>query len=397
MRLRLAMIGVLVCLPAWGAEIDDDEGSYASWAELEAAAALDDPAAQWRLAVDGDHGQVALDVVAALAAEGHCHAIEDWSAALLGAEVDDAVLRQAVSSGCGDAVAAALLEREALGYLRPRHVAPHHLTELALRGDEKAQRIACLLAARRDHPNWSYLRFCRAAAERGDVQAEFLVGRMLHGRPDDRWKQPYTWQQVTPDIRLGPDVALPHYRRAAEAGHPAAQARLARLLATGTAASKDDGQAARWAEASARQRNPEGMAVWGLLLLQGRGTASDPVRAVALIERAARAGDPTAQYSMATLLMRGRHVPRDLAKGLAWAAMPELSPLDPPPLEESEGLMLESPMRTGFNVQMAITPKLNLEARLLAAQWRKEMADSGEWPLIDEVELLITRDAWPKP
>lgn len=47
--------------------------------------------------------------------------------------------------------------------------------------------------------------------------------------------------------------------------------------------------------------------------------------------------------------------------------------------------MLELPDRTLLAVDTVGAPVSHLEALALAAQWRKELADSGEWPLVDPI------------
>jgi len=47
--------------------------------------------------------------------------------------------------------------------------------------------------------------------------------------------------------------------------------------------------------------------------------------------------------------------------------------------------MLEPPERTLYAVDLIGTPASYLEALTLAAQLRKELAASGEWPLVDPI------------
>ena len=129
--------------------------------------------------------------------------------------------------------------------------------------------------------------------------------------------------------------------------------------------------------------------MWGLILLQGRGVGADPATAIGFIERAARRGDVTAQCTMATLHMRGAHMPRDTVRGMMWILLPRLVVRSLPDENERRGLMLEPPERTLHAVELVCSPASHLAALTLATQLHKELADSGEWPLVDPVPTVV--------
>ncbi len=384
MRVAVAvMVTVLCSTSSLAAERREDSPAwYSSWDEMKVAATAGDPVAQWRLAAEWGSPTEDPTMLMKLADEGHCQAMIDAQAEDFTTE---AALTRAAASGCREDAVAALVEQQVIGFLPRAGSRANTLTEMALRGNAAALRAKCELAARRAHPDLSSLRFCRAAAANGDAHAAYLLGRLLHHRADDNHTRPNTWQQVEPKITFGAAAALPFYRQAAETGHAAAQGRLARLLATGTGLPRNDAQAVFWAEKAAEQADPEGMSIWGLILLQGRGVTAAPDKALRYIESAARRGDVTAQCTLATLHMRGAHVPRDYIKGMMWILLPRLAIRPLPDEAERRGLMLEPPERTLYAVDLIGTPASYLEAFTRAAQLRKELTDSGEWPLVDPI------------
>ena len=80
--------------------------------------------------------------------------------------------------------------------------------------------------------------------------------------------------------------AMVLYKRAAEAGSPEAQVRLAYLLDY----AEDNERAVHWYRAAAAQEYPEGIAGLAGMYAKGEGVAQDPGRALELFEKAGEAG-----------------------------------------------------------------------------------------------------------
>lgn len=299
-----------------------------------------------------------------------------------------ALLRDAIATGCGEMLATLVAVAHATGtWTTGLDAANQALGEAVERGDPGAEHLACEIATRPNFRDFTLARHCESAAARGDGEAAFRLGIFLDNRSEDHGERPYTWQQEEPrDAPRGVKAALPHYRRAAASGHAGALARLALLHATGDGVKRDDAEAARLARLAVAQDHPEGKMVLGLLMLHGRGGMYDPQQGAALIEQAARRGYAVAQYTMATLHFRGRVVTRDFARAHAWMALPGFNRRWWPSFDQSSVLLLEPPNRTRFVATTTLTLQAILGGTAQAVALRKELADSGEWPLIEEFD-----------
>jgi hypothetical protein len=230
--------------------------------------------------------------------------------------------------------------------------------------------------------------FCDKAARRGSSAAGYALAVQRHARPDDfngGLEGDIAKSLGVPRSRA---KAIPLYRAAAAQGHPGAQARLAHLTAIGAGVKKDEAEARRLAALAADQGNAEGKAILGLLLLQGRGGGAEPERARTMLEQSARAGNRLAQMTLATLALRGQGVKRDFAAALTWVHLAALSPRGDPPQAETDPLLLEPLRRTRMLSRVIGNAALDLDARIRAAQLRKDLADSGEWPLVDPIPTV---------
>ena len=139
-----------------------------------------------------------------------------------------------------------------------------------------------------------------AAAERGDPEAEFTLGKAYDsgkGVPRD------------------PKKAFEYYRRAAEQGNAKAQNNLAALYATGSeGVEKNEAEARKWLRKAAEQGVPLAQDNLGLMLAR----AGDK-EAIKWFEKSAEQGLLSAQLHLANLFYNGGNgVERDYAQAARW-------------------------------------------------------------------------------
>lgn len=252
-------------------------------------------------------------------------------------------------------------------------------------GSLEAITTACQLSATPVSLSASLTGFCQRAAKLGRPEAQYSLAVQHHARPDDFANGLETSIRTTLNVPHSVTKAIPLYRAAAVRGHAGAQARLAQLMAVGVKMKKDEAEARHLAMLATEQGNAEGKAVFGLLLLRGRGGSVEPEQARALLIQSARAGNRMAQMTLATLSLRGQGVKRDFVEGLTWVHLSELSERGDPPSAEADPLLLEPLRRTRAVARSINNAALDLDARIRAVQLRKELADSGEWPLVDPI------------
>ncbi|WP_172822188.1 tetratricopeptide repeat protein [Magnetospirillum moscoviense] len=256
-----------------------------------------------------------------------------------------------------------------------------HLVDLANKRDPTAIAFACRNAGLPWLLSWDLAPFCVKGVALGQADSAYHLARLQHARADD-FQQGL--ERRVPKV-LGIPTSLPRavtlYRQAAQGGHAGAQARLATLLAAGRGVKPDPVQARELAERSAGAGWPEGQAVLGILLLKGQGGPADIGRALTLLDQAARSGQRMAQFTLATLAFRGQHRTRDFLDALTWLHLSELSAHGDPPEAEADGLLLEPLRRTRHVARSIENPALDLDARIKATALRKELHESGQWPL----------------
>jgi TPR repeat protein len=149
---------------------------------------------------------------------------------------------------------------------------------------------------------WANTQLLRTAAEKGDAEAQYLLG--LQYREGD-------------GLDRSQAEAEKWFRRAAETGHVEAQAALGRLQATSdTPEARED--AAKWLLRAADQGNTQAMQTLGDLYRDHPGMSGDPLAALRWYVQAATAGQPAAARAVAELYARGQGVARDWALALHW-------------------------------------------------------------------------------
>lgn len=144
----------------------------------------------------------------------------------------------------------------------------------------------------------------QAAAESGDARAAHLLGQVFEGGLGGRPRRPVE--------------AARWYGRAAEAGNPWAQFRLAQLLNSGAAGRTDRAAAVRLTGQAAQGGIAAAAFNLGTLYQTGAGVPRDPAEALRWLTVAAEGGVPQAQYNLGLLYFRGDGTERRLFDALSW-------------------------------------------------------------------------------
>jgi uncharacterized protein len=145
--------------------------------------------------------------------------------------------------------------------------------------------------------------YYRLGAERGEAQAQFVLGSMyLQGI----------------GVRQDNAQAAAWYRKAAEQGNADGQYMLGGMYADGRGVPKDSKEAVKWFRQAAEQGYPRAMAYLGAMYLQGIGVRQDDIQAVAWYRKAAEQGIAQAQFSLGRMYDEGRGVPQDDTQAAAW-------------------------------------------------------------------------------
>ena len=215
----------------------------------------------------------------------------------------------------------------------------------AERGDADAQfAYASLLLSRagRDAPRPREVRrYMERAAKGGHPQAQFNLAQMI---VEDR-----------PSFR-GFELALPHYRAAAEQGLPDAQYVLATMLADGNGlAVPDPVEARRWMRRAADNGFDTAQLELGIWLVNGKGGKRDVAAGRAWLERAARDGNVVAQNRLARLHAFGVGTLIDPVKAGAWHILTKRRGFKDPEMDRRVSTYAEADLKA---------------ARDLARSWR---------------------------
>jgi len=157
------------------------------------------------------------------------------------------------------------------------------------------------------------------AAGLGDPHAEFALGEIALGEIalgeislEDATSDTGTAQ----DARLRGD-ARGHFRRAAEAGHPAAAYNLA-LMLLAEDASTADREVVRWLRQAVDADIPAAQYELAAIYREGTGVDADAARATALLHRAARNGHVPAMLEYGIAVFNGAGVAPDEARAASW-------------------------------------------------------------------------------
>ena len=164
-------------------------------------------------------------------------------------------------------------------------------------GDLAAQEAAC--------KKWDVrpLSELRAAAERGDAAAQFLLG------------EAYDFGLL--DLSVDHAQAAAWYRKAAAAGIARAQFNLGSSFLKGEGVVRDAAEAARLYRLAADQGLPEAIFNLGVCYHAGEGVVQDAAEAARLFRLAADQGLTDAIYNLGVLYRDGTGVPQDHAAAFA--------------------------------------------------------------------------------
>lgn len=113
---------------------------------------------------------------------------------------------------------------------------------------------------------------------------------------------------------------LADLKKAAEAGHPAAQFHLARLYEAGDGVRKDETEARRWTEQAARGGDAKAMHNLALYYFEGAGGQKDTTLAAQWFRRAAEKGVTDSQFNLGRLYEEGYGVAKNPTEAYRWYA-----------------------------------------------------------------------------
>ncbi len=150
------------------------------------------------------------------------------------------------------------------------------------------------------------------------------------------------------------------YRKAAEQGEAEAQNNLGALYATGQGVPRSDAAAVHWYQLAAEQNDPEGISNLGTMYLKGRAVECDFVHAFELYLKAANLGYAAAQNNLALMYANGEGVDRDYAWAYAWL--------------DIAALQISSSAELRDRIAKEMLPLEIARARNLADTKRKELA-----------------------
>jgi TPR repeat protein len=130
-----------------------------------------------------------------------------------------------------------------------------------------------------------------SAAEGGDPEAQFQMGR---------------WSSLRPDGESDQKLAVVWFRKAAEQGHAEAQFNLSGSYALGLGVEKDDELALEWLLRAGEQGYLEAEKALGAVYQLGTGLPNPvPSEAYRWTRRAAEQGDAVSQFNLAVLYLKG--------------------------------------------------------------------------------------------
>jgi TPR repeat protein len=147
------------------------------------------------------------------------------------------------------------------------------------------------------------LELAAKAAERGDPEANTLIGR-IYGEGEG--------------IAKNAALAAQWYARGAELGDAQAMFQLGMLLAEGEGVAKNRAAAAEMFEAAAVRRHPLANYNLALLFLAGDGKPENPYRGFMHMRFAAESGVVVAQYDLGTLYATGTGVDANAFEAAKW-------------------------------------------------------------------------------
>ena len=108
------------------------------------------------------------------------------------------------------------------------------------------------------------------------------------------------------------------FRAAADQGNVNAQFKIGNVLLDGNGVRRNYAEAAMWFRKAAENKHAGAQAFLGKMYASGEGVPEDFKEAEQWFRKAAIQGDPDGQAGLAGLYYRGQGVPQDLKEALAW-------------------------------------------------------------------------------
>jgi TPR repeat protein len=152
------------------------------------------------------------------------------------------------------------------------------------------------------HPEFT-LDTARLAAENGDAQAQYFLGRLYakgDGVPKDYAK------------------AAEYFRQSAAQGYAWAQNNLGAFYAQGLGVPQDYSEAVKWFRKAADQGDPLAQCSLGLSYSLGRGVPTNITEALKWYQLAAAQNQPDALLALGGLYLGGRGIPADHIEARKW-------------------------------------------------------------------------------
>lgn len=141
----------------------------------------------------------------------------------------------------------------------------------------------------------------KEAAEQASPQHDGSHEQSVNTHAEAAYAEGLEWQFGRNGRQKNEENAVACYRRAAEAGHAAAQNNLGHMYHQGWGISKDLNQAAHWYRLSAEQGNAFGQSNYGTCLEFGWGVRANKTEAIEWYRKAARQGHSSAQKHLQRL------------------------------------------------------------------------------------------------
>ena len=169
------------------------------------------------------------------------------------------------------------------------------------------------------------VRGLRAAAEKGDVVAEFLLGHAYQlglGIPKDM-SETARWYALAGQSHSGDGIAdfsqaFEAYRKRAEQGEENAELYLGLAYDLGQDLPRNVTEAARWYRKAAAQGSGSAASNLGVLYFNGDGVPKDDAEAATWFRTGANRGCASAQFSLGRLYYSGDGVDRNVGEAAAW-------------------------------------------------------------------------------
>ena len=189
--------------------------------------------------------------------------------------------------------------------------------------------------------DWDSLEFLTLAAEGGDAEAQYQLGRVYFDEDHPRyWRDPakavHYFELAAEQDHVGAmlelarlfrdgygsfhdqERAVGYFRRAVDWGDPAAARNLGRHYLAGRGVPAEPSRAYELFRVAAEGGDVDGARLLGEAYQRGRGVERSPERAYRWLLVAAEDGDPAAQNDVGLIYLRGSGAEQDVEEGIRW-------------------------------------------------------------------------------